>query len=363
MLWRVIPILLILVLMSLVTNGGVAQAAVPVQPSSVPGIGLSPAIQDKILGPTEKTTSFSVLLSNENDIPVTFSLSSTDFTSLNQTGGLTFMGSDSRAVTNGHGLSNIVRLDAKLVTLQPRQSRTITARVDDVSTLSPGGHYTAILAQALPDGSAVTGNRVAINQVVSSLIFLETAGQGTKTLELLKPRLEKLSFTLPRSINLVFKATGNTQTVARGLVGVSRNDRDLATGIINENSSLLLPGSTRLLPVRLNQIERPLWPGVYQLSVQYRYEGSVGVSTYQTSFVYVNLPFTAGLLVVMTGGLYLLWRQRRRLVAKVRRRQPVAVPESRTIVVRNRSDAGAQVAVKTPQKRLLRSRKKRRIIQ
>lgn len=291
-------------------GSGNAQAVTPPQTPPTPGIALTPAIQDRVLGPSERSVSFSVELSNQTESPVTFSLSTNDFTALNQTGGLAFLGSDVERVTSGHGLSGILKLDTRVVTIPANSSKKVTASIDAVTKLAPGGHYAAILAQALPDGSARSGNRVAINQVVSSLVFLETAGQGTKTLSLLKPPVSGVSFTLPDSLNLAFKATGNTQTVPRGVATIDRGNTEVLRGIINENSSLLLPGSTRLLQTKLEGDRRPLLPGMYTARVQYRYDGSLGISSYEKRFLYINIQAILLAVLLLIGLMYGLYKIR-----------------------------------------------------
>lgn len=317
---------------------GSALAAAPAAASPPLGIALTPAIQDRVLGPAEKSVSFSVDLSNQTDQPVTFALSSNDFTALNQTGGVAFLGSDIKRVTDGHGLSSILKLDAAVVTLAPNSSRKITARINDVSKLAPGGHYAAILAQALPSGNPVRGNRVTINQVVSSLVFLETAGKGSKTLQLLKPSISNIAFSLPESVNLIFKATGNTQTIPRGVVTIDHGKREIGRGIINENSALLLPGSNRLLPTAISGEKHPWWPGRYTVRVQYRYEGSLGVTRYEKSFLYINIQaLLLSLLLAVAAG-YTLYRTRKYWIRLARRSQPqVTAIRKRLIVISDKS--------------------------
>lgn len=283
-----------LVLAGLLTIAGgkvVWAATIPTQqPAVLTGISMTPAIQDRVLGPADKSTSFTVELFNSTDKPLTLALSTADFSALNQTGGVAFLGSDAANVTNGHGLSGYIKLDAPLVTLPPNATKKITATIADVSKLAPGGHYAAVIARtALGDPTGSSGNKVSINQAISSLVFLETAGKGTKALTLLPPTVSKVSFSLPDSANLVFKATGNTQVVPRGVVDVLHGDKRNLHSIINENSSLVLPGSTRLLQTPLSGSKHPWWPGMYTLRVQYRFDGSLGVTTYQKSFLYINI--------------------------------------------------------------------------
>lgn len=287
---RRVGLLLGVALALVATNVGIASAATNEAALNKAGISISPAIQDRVLGPHESKTSFAVQIYNYTDKKQLVQVSAQDFNMLSETGGLTFQGSDSKSVTNGHGISNLVQLSKKLVNIEPKSTVTVNALVDNVKTLAPGGHYGAILARVVADsGKAQTSNNVAIQQVVASLIFLETAGQGSKTIELLRPPISTVTLHLPETVNLAFRSTGNTQAVPRGTVQILHGNTVISQGIINENSSLILPGSTRLLTTQLTRLAPPAWPGMYKMRVQYRYEGSLGSTTYEKRFLYINM--------------------------------------------------------------------------
>lgn len=338
---------LLVVMLTLVPVQTLAATQPAQSPKTANGnIALTPALQDKVLGPNEKSTSFIVQLSNQTDKPINFSLSTTDFTALNQTGGLSFLGTDSARVTKGNGLSSILELEVKQLTVAANGSRAVIVRIADVSKLAPGGHYGAILAQVIPDGTSLYGNKVTVNQVVSSLIFLETAGQGTKTISLLPPRLTKVSFGLPQNIDLAFNATGNTQAVPRGLVTISRGDKVYMRGIVNENSSLILPKSTRLLPTELTGDSKPLIPGSYTVRVQYRFDGALGLTTYERTFLYVNIQAILMfiLLIILTGSA--VYKGRGYWSRRTQRPKMTRQANNGLIAVKNRSQSASKIVVR-----------------
>lgn len=313
--------LLTLVVIIAATQAGVASAAPAADQTGLntAGISISPAMQDRVLGPQDTKTSFTVQVYNYTTKKQLIQVSAQDFNALNETGGLTFLGSDSAQVTNGHGISSIVTLSKKLISVEPKASVNITASINDVTKLAPGGHYGAILARVVADADQKGGNKVAIQQVVASLIFLETAGQGSKTIELLRPPVSLVTLHLPKLVNLAFHSTGNTQAVPRGTVQILHGNTVISQGIINENSSLILPGSTRLLTTQLTRLKPPAWPGTYTMRVQYRYEGSLGSTTYEKRFIYINVIavifITASLLAIGLTLYQLRYHVRRTAVA------------------------------------------------
>ncbi len=305
--------LLAIAIVPLLVHAGAA--AVDVPPGQ--GVSLTPALQSKVLTEADKTAIFTIQLVNPTTVPLTMSLRTTDFKALNQTGGLAFTGSDSKAVTQGNGLSSILRLDSRLVTIPPKESRNVIVKIDDVAMLAPGGHYAAVIAQVIPGSLPTNGNNLAIYQAVSSLIFLETAGQGTKKLELLPISIKNYVLSLPQSLNLSFKSAGNTQTVPRGVVTINRGDKEIQRGIVNQDSSLVLPDSTRLLQVPLNGDRNPLLPGVYTLNVQYRYDGSPVVQTFSKRFVYINVQMVIGVIVILILFVIIITRMQRYLKKRI----------------------------------------------
>ena len=118
--------------------------------------------------------------------------------------------------------------------------QTVTATIDDATKLSPGGHYGRWWREWCRPASS--GNRVSVQQDLSALLFIQTAGQGTRGFEL-QPGLRKWQVVLPQQLPLVFKTTGNhTQVVPRGIVNISRSGQVIMRGQLNNDSAMVLPG-------------------------------------------------------------------------------------------------------------------------
>jgi hypothetical protein len=269
------------------------------------GITLTPAIVNLDLQPGQSRASFDIEVTNNTNSSQSLAMSSLDFKSLNETGGVAFIGSKASQVDHKYGLASWLNLGTHNVELAPGQTKTASITVENRSDLSAGGHYAAVLFKSTNDGS--TGNRanqVAINEVVSTLVFvrkLEGAKYGIS--------LEQLSvpsgwLRMPSSLNVVFKNTGNTQLTPRGILTVSGPlSPEVSRGIINPDSSLVLPESSRLYQTSLIRTGHAWWPGVYHATVQYRYDGTSDVQTATTSFFYASPVFIALLLV----GIAVIW--------------------------------------------------------
>ena len=298
-------------------------AAVSAAAAPVAGITAAPAIQELQAQPGAGTVSFVTSLTNNTGTQVALAVSAQDFTALGQNGSIEFQDQDSSGT---HGLAAHIVADNAVVVLAPGQSREVHIRIVDVDTLSPGGHYAAVVYKALGDAS---GGRATVSLLpaVSTLVFMTTASGGTQSLRLTTPFTPAIRTDVPRAVNLVLTNTGNVQTAARGYVQLLGPGGALhGQGVINVDSGLILPGAQRLFMVNLSSVEQreTLWPGTYKIKVYYRYDGEAKYQTYEQSFVLVNLVLVAGVLVLvvvaLVFGLWMAGRTRRHLVKRTRQR-------------------------------------------
>lgn len=305
---------------------------------SVKGISVTPAVQNKVIGPAEKEVVFKINLQNTTEGIRTMRISSADFTALNDTGGVRFLEADPTRATEGNGLSSLMIPNVETFQIEPNTSREVSVKVADTSKLAPGGHYAAIIAQVIDAGTG----QVAIEQSISSLVFLETAGQGTKSMNLVNLPDRGIATRLPDEINTVFKATGNTQVVPRGLITISQGGSEVMRGIINPDSSLILPNSTRLLQTKIGGNRQPWATGMYTLKIEYQYDGSLGSTVYEQKFLYVNVPafaaISGGTIIVLAAAFWWrrhIWRAMRYVRVQgsvgikrvIRKKKPAAVDE------------------------------------
>lgn len=263
------------------------------------GITVSPAIEQISLSQNQSSATYATQITNNTTAQVVISISAEDFTALNQTGSISFYNSNQLSSNNPHGLLNYLSIAYPEVALQPGQSQTVPVTILNANKLAAGGHYAALLFKVSHLASA-KGNRITINQVVSSLVFLSTYGQGTQSVTLTTPVTGSLLTTLPQVINAVFVNTGNTQTAPRGYLQIlDSSSRIVSQGQINTDSSLILPQSKRLFGLNLIQTKRHLWPGVYLLKIYYRHDGQTTYSVYEQKFLFVNQSIIAVNIAVL----------------------------------------------------------------
>lgn len=248
------------------------------------GVSLSPAVEQLVINPDQSDISFQIRLDNNQNVPLTLQASSLDFKSLNDSGGLAFITSNPSALEDKYGLANWINLPAGDIVLPPGGGQFVTVTIDNRNDLASGGHYAAVLFRVVsPTG--LSGNKVEVDQVISSLIFLRKTGGDVYSVNLTKAAAHRNWAWLgwPTRLDTYFYNGGNVQTAPRGTIQLNKT-----ISILNPNSSLVLPSSSRLISTELNRPTAPIWPGIYHVTIIYRPDSTTTMKTASLSFIYLS---------------------------------------------------------------------------
>jgi hypothetical protein len=298
---KIVAIAAILVgLNFVIPSTATAASSKPAPPPS--GITLSPASQQVTLPGAEAQHRLEFIITNNETKPQTLNIATADFNTLGESGGLVFVGTNPSQLQKKYGLATWLTIPQNIVTVQPKQTLTITAFVLNQPSMSPGGHYGALmlgLSTANSSGTQKGKNNVALHPIASSLIFVNKTGGDTHVLKLTDVYVDHNPFKLPNSVTLRFRNDGNTHLTPRGIVTItSPGGKLISKGIINENSGLVLPETYRRFSVPLNKISSPLRPGNYTLRVDFRFEGYDQFRSYQTK-LFLLTPIKAIVFVLI----------------------------------------------------------------
>jgi hypothetical protein len=256
-------------------------------PSHTPsGITLSPAIVQAQIQTTEGQHQLDFKITNNESVPQKINITTADFNTLDESGGLVFVGTNPTKLQKKYGLATWLTLPQTSVTLQPKQTSTINALITNQDSMAPGGHYGALML-SLEDSSQANlsgNNKVSLHPIATSLLFVSKLGGDTHKLQLRNVYSSHNIIQLPTTTTLRFYNNGNTHLVPRGEVNITTSRGKLISkGIINENSQIILPGTYRRYSVDLRKISTPLLPGKYKVDVNFRFDGYDQFRTYQTS--------------------------------------------------------------------------------
>lgn len=243
---------------------------------------------------------------------MTLDLSVRDFNTLGESGGLFFVGTNPTQLQQKYGLAKWFSLPQQTITLEPGQTQTIEGEILNQGDLSPGGHYGALLLTAANSpGGGSDKNKVTIQPVASSLMFVTKTGGDTHRLDLSGVNYKHSVFSLPSAVTLRFKNDGNTHVVPRGVITITDSSgKVVAKGAINENSNIILPESYRQIYVPLTKIGGANSIGQYQLKVDFRFDGFDQYREYRTSFEYVPKVLLILLIIALAAAVAVLVRRR-----------------------------------------------------
>ena len=298
-------LLVVIVYIAILTPSGVYAA----------GVTVSPAFQNIVVTQAMSGKDFIVTLTNQSTIGLNFDLSTSDFGTLDETGGVVFLGTPAAELEHRYGLVSWLTLDRNTVFIPQAGSKQIQVHVDNRPSLAPGGHYAALLATATGDGGAsLRDPKVNLHQVIASLILVRKDGGAQPGLDLVgfSPQ-SKNWFHLPNYVDLRFHDAGNVHVIPHGTLILSDpSGKVVSRGIINEDSVTVFPESFRKMTSKLLLVRRPWLPGLYSLTATYRYDNDASTASQVTTFWYLGNALTAGLiiLILLTSGV-ILWLLRK----------------------------------------------------
>jgi hypothetical protein len=291
--------------------GGSASAQTNVSPQ---GITVSPAFQMVTIAPgaTEQPVTFTITNNRPSVQELNFSVA--DFNTLNESGGLFFVGTNPTELQKKYGLAKWISLSTGRLVVQPKQTVSLKASILNLPDLQPGGHYGALMI-ALGGESAKAG-QVGIHPIASSLLFVTKPQGATHGLSLSSVDFNKSLTNLPKQVTLRLQNTGNTHVVPRGIVTITKAGSGgtiYSKGVLNQDSQIILPQTYRRFTVQLNSLASARLPGKYSLHVDFRFDGIDQFRGYQQSFFVVTawaLAAAASLLIMILIALVLIIRRR-----------------------------------------------------
>jgi hypothetical protein len=304
-------------------GGGVAAVLVALGLSGAPVaradsvFTVTPAFQDATVSGTT-SVDLSIQLSNHTPADQSFALSVADFGSLNESGGVAFLGTTPNELDRPYGLVSWLQLDRNVAFVPAGGTVTIGVTVENRDSLSPGGHYGAVLATAVTDTGTPqnVGTQIGLHEVLSSLILVTKTGGALPDLKLVSESFQRSPLTLPNTLLQRFQDAGNQHVVPRGTVEIRDPlGRLVKSGALNENSFFILPESFRQIPVDLITVGHSWLPGRYTITTEYRYDGTEATKTFKDSVWYVGAAavlvawITLGVVILGAGGWW-WWRRK-----------------------------------------------------
>lgn len=237
---------------------------------------LSPLFHEVTFEASDTEKRVEVEVSNRTDRDAEFVLSAVDFGTLDESGGVAFLGGGGD-FERRYGLASWMRLPTDRMILPAGGTEVIPIVIENKESLSPGGHYGAVAFQMEnASGDTLESSLVSVRSSFASLFFVKKSGGEVMNLEYRGVlRMDRDPLGVPGKIFLRFQNAGNAHLVPRGIVTVrDMRGRVVRRSVLNEESGRILPESFRTYTVPLKDIAPAFLPGKYVISVEYRYDGS-----------------------------------------------------------------------------------------
>lgn len=217
---------------------------------------LDPAFQEVVLLENQSKAQAVISYKNDSNTVREVELFAYDFTQNDVLGGVAFV-LDNQSYP--HSLASFLQLNKNRLVLAPGETQHITITVDNRSSLSPGGHYAAVIARDVGDPTDKAKQPVV--PALSSLILVRKVGGERFHLSLAgvdwQPKM--VVSRLPTEVELTLQNDGNVHDIPRGTMTVTGlGNRTLLQGTVNEESLYVLPGTLRKITVRLHTTQLSL---------------------------------------------------------------------------------------------------------
>lgn len=240
---------------------------------------LEPFFRDVELG-SENPQSYPITITNRTDHDATFRVSVTDFGTLDESGGIAFLGGASD-FSERYGLASWMRVDRERFIVPAGGSERVPVTITDRESLSPGGHYGAVVFEMLEDDGGTGQVDVSVKTSFASLVFVTKYGGEARSMRFAGASIDDVDpFGVPSKVSARFRNDGNVHLVPRGRVTVTDPFGTVVReGIVNTESGRMLPESYRSYLTPLVSVRRAMFPGPYHVAIEYRYDGKDGFET------------------------------------------------------------------------------------
>ena len=276
------------------------------------GFSITPFYQNIDIGQDQSSVPFSINVKNNTNVPAVFRISVLDFGTLNESGGVAFLGSSDNLK---YGLASWVSLSNDTLVLAPGEDSQVKGMIENRESLSPGGHYGAVFFK-IDDNGAVEDNKksIAFDPSFASLLFVRKTGGEIVGLKMDSFDMVKSIFALPNQIKIRFQNTGNVHVVPRGTVEIFDPwGRLVSKSVINSESGIILPETFRVFGSKFMPVAASIFPGKYTLVSNYRYDGKNDFTTEKINFFLLPLNFVLiiSLIIVLSISVGIIYRNKK----------------------------------------------------
>lgn len=276
------------------------------------GFSIQPAFQNIVISNSKPVVDTKILIENTTQQAETFEVFAIEFPSAQHFGSLQFIDFNQTAIKQQ---PNYVTFDANQFVLNPQEKREVLLRISDRVDLRPGGTYATVVIRA------VTKNIQAQQPVIpafSSMLLIRKIDGEIRNLSLIGMSNNTHTFgtKIPDVLELTFQNNGNVHLIPRGQVIVEDIfGKIIKQGILNEESTYVLPDTQKNIPVKL---QKSSWTLPLML-LTIKAFGTSETTSYATeySYLYISPILIFGLLILALLLFFLLYKKKQKKATHV----------------------------------------------
>lgn len=276
------------------------------QKASAPQLLVTPSIVRLDLATDKPQTN--ITYKNLTDSPLELSFSAQDFTDLNEGYQISFL-SPKDANNYAYSLSSWIHFSSTTLLVDPHESGSVTVYIDSAK-LSPGGHYTSILAHI--QSSSI--GQIGIQGTVGSLLFVRThTGKENESASLASFESVRNFWDFPHTMTFRFINTGDTDLTPYGLIQImDSNNIVVAKGIINQTSAPTLPKNIRRYYVSLRNLQPFFMPGIYKATIFTHFgQSNQKITQSFTFFSQGSIPLIPITIILLLVIFFWFWKRKK----------------------------------------------------
>lgn len=253
---------------------------------------LEPTSQQLTLSEENQVLKSQVFFTNNTHTESTFDVTAVEIDQIDENGNIAFSNTpDPQKKPPGY-----ISLKTSTFTLKSGETKPVEFEITNSDSLNPGGHYLSVLVKEHEQGQQT------VYPTLSSLVLLRKLNGEVYDLQLLDSSIakNKLWWTIPATLDLLFANGGNIHVTPRGEIAITDLfHRKVAEGTINESSSLVLPKKQRKISTHIRQIAPSLPMMIYTVHVEGRAQDT-NVSFLSEYKVFYCSRFVIGVSVAVT---------------------------------------------------------------
>ncbi len=273
------------------------------------GITVTPSFQEIEIEQGVPEASASFTLRNDHETAVEFELFAYDFQQRDHFGSLALL--DGFETAYAHTLASFLRFTEDRLVLPPGESKDIIVTIQNRDSLSPGGHYAAVIIRQVQHEDEIREVLPALSTLL--LIRKKGAEQFHLSINSVDWKRSSVRFFIPDTVPVLFQNDGNTHVVPRGNLEIKDiRGRVVYQGTINQDSVFVLPGTERRIPI---QVRQSRWTApVMVMSMTIRGTSSPGGIKYhhEDSFLYIHPGALVAIIVCSALLVYMTIKRRKK---------------------------------------------------